>query len=45
MDLVGTNKVDAPTPGFEKYRVTPIPTPLVVPIPIDSIGLKYISLL
>ena len=34
-----------PVPGFEKDNVDPIPTPDIVPNPIDSDGLKYNSLL
>ena len=33
-----------PVPGLEKERVEPIPTPEIVPNPIDSEGLKYNSL-
>ena len=45
MVLVGTNIDVPPDPGFVKYSVNPIPTPLVVPNPTDSMGLKYNSLL
>ena len=34
-----------PVPGFEKDNVDPIPTPDIVPNPIDSTGLKYNSVL
>ena len=33
-----------PVPGFEKTKVDPIPTPEIVPNPMDSVGLKYNSL-
>ena len=34
-----------PVPGLENTIVDPIPTPEIVPNPIDSDGLKYNSLL
>ena len=44
IDFVGIKIWDVPVPGFVKNIVIPIPTPEIVPRPIDSTGLKYISL-
>ena len=44
IDFVGIKIWVIPVPGFAKNIVVPIPTPETVPRPIDSVGLKYISL-
>ena len=40
MDCFGTNLWVTPAPGLENVTVVPIPTPVAVPTPIDSAGLK-----
>ena len=45
IDLGSTKTCETPAPGFEIVSVTPIPVPVVLPIPTHSLGMKYSSLL